>query len=55
MNGGWGVGWTVELKLNGKKRKKLDSNGDVATRYPPLDPPLMRGIRFISTCILGVY
>ena len=27
VNGGWEVGWTVELKLN---RKKMDSNGGVA-------------------------
>ena len=36
-NGGWGVRWTVELKLNRKKRK--DSNGGVATPEPPIDPP----------------
>ena len=37
MNGGWGVGWTVELKLNRKKKKKMDSNGEVATPLTPLD------------------
>ena len=35
MTGGWGVGWTVKWKLNRKKRKKLDSNGGVATSEFP--------------------
>ena len=37
---GLGVGWTVELKLN--RKKKLDSNGGGGrcnTLPPPLDPP----------------
>ena len=29
VNGGWVVGWTVELKLNRKRRKKKDSNVSV--------------------------
>ena len=40
VNGGWvgGWGWTVELKLNRKKEKKMDSNGGrgVATPLTPL-------------------
>ena len=42
MNGGWGVGWTVELKLNRKKEKNLDSNGGLQSinPKPPLDPAL---------------
>ena len=41
MNGGWGVGWTVELKLNRKRKENFVSNrvgGGVRLSNPPLDP-----------------
>ena len=38
---GLGVGWTVELKLNRKEKKKMDSNGWVAIPLSAQDPLLI--------------
>ena len=43
-----GVGWMVELKMNRKKKEKMDSNGVLTPPNPPLDPPLVA----ILTCPL---
>ena len=46
MGVGWGA-WTVELKLNRKQRKKMDSNytgRGCDPLNPPLDPPLHVGV-----------
>ena len=40
MNGGWGVGWTVELKLN--RKEWIPTGGGVGTPLTPsIDPPLL--------------
>ena len=40
--GGWGVGGTVELKLNRNKKKTVGFQRAVVTALtPPLDPPLL--------------
>ena len=38
----WGVGWTVELKLNRKKRKSSFQPGGVRPSPTPLDPPVQK-------------
>ena len=35
VNGGWGVGWTVELKLN-RKKEKIGFQRGVQPPYPYL-------------------
>ena len=40
VNGGWGVEWTVELKMNRKKGKNWLPTAGLQPPNPPLGPPL---------------
>ena len=59
-----GVGWMVELKLNRKKRKKMDSNGGLRPPLPPsrsatdhrqgyLEDVTWRGLKEFGVCVWG--
>ena len=56
MNGGWGLGWTVELKLNRQKEEKiLIPTGGVASPLTPLlDPPLVEKVIFRVETQIGL-